>query len=172
MVDYAGYAYSPEHQDIGWVNIAPLDPARARPEEKAASTVLPSARAKGFDLFGAATGPNAPTAVAKKMSTGRLQQSSSVGEFSSVGGIQAFVVSDQSIDRVARDRVRLMAAKYASSAASVEIMARLEILNQRLLSMSPRVSEAQVAALEGKADDLARLRASRQERAKRLGLSA
>ena len=65
-----------------------------------------------------------------------------------------------------------MAAKYASRTASDEILARLEILNRRLLDRSPRVSPGQVEALESANEKLIRIRAAREERAKRLGITA
>ena len=76
------------------------------------------------------------------------------------------------IDRIAKQRVKLMAAKYASSVESSEIMARLEILNRRLLDRSPRVSKDQVLALENANEQLLRIRAAREERSKRLGIPA
>lgn len=74
------------------------------------------------------------------------------------------------IDQIAKQRVRLMAAKYAGGPQSTEILARLEILNSRLLERAPRVSKEQVVALENAHDQLARIRAAREERAKRFGI--
>lgn len=74
------------------------------------------------------------------------------------------------VERIANQRVRLLAAKYAGSNETQEIVARLEILNRRLLSIAPRVSEEQVASLERAHEQLTRIRAAREERSKRLGI--
>jgi hypothetical protein len=74
------------------------------------------------------------------------------------------------IDQIAKQRVRLMAAKYAAGAQSSEILARLEILNSRLSERAPLVSKEQVTALEDANAQLARIRSVREERAKRLGI--
>jgi hypothetical protein len=50
-------------------------------------------------------------------------------------------------------------------------LARLEILNQKLLAMAPRVTRERVAALEAVSDKLAVIRERSQKRAERLGLS-
>ena len=63
-----------------------------------------------------------------------------------------------------------MAAKYASGAQSSEILARLQILNSRLSESAPLVSKEQVTALEDANAQLARIRAAREERAKRVGI--
>lgn len=63
-----------------------------------------------------------------------------------------------------------MAAKYASGIESSEIVARLEILNRRLLDRAPRVSKDQVVALENANDQLAHIQAAREERSRRLGI--
>lgn len=68
------------------------------------------------------------------------------------------------VDRVASERVRLLAAKYAAGEVSKEVLARLAILDQRMLSLSPVVSLAQVTALEKVASDLESLRRQQQAR--------
>lgn len=80
--------------------------------------------------------------------------------------------SNVEIDGVAKQRVRLLAAKYASNNATVEMVARLEILNQRMLDRSPRVLQHQVEALEMASEKLSRISMAREERARRLGISA
>lgn len=78
------------------------------------------------------------------------------------------------VDDVAEQRVLLLARQYASGPASPEreLLARLEILNQKLLAMAPRVTPERVAALEAVSDKLAVIRERTQKRAERLGLSA
>ena len=74
------------------------------------------------------------------------------------------------IDKIAKQRVKLMAAKYANGVQSSEILARLEILNSRLSERAPLVSKEQVTALEDANAQLARISLAREERAKRLGI--
>jgi len=73
-------------------------------------------------------------------------------------------------ERIARQRVTLLAASYVGGDERQEIVARLEILNQRLLHRSPCITVEQVTALEKADDQLSRIRAAREERARLLGL--
>ncbi|WP_147477733.1 hypothetical protein [Pseudomonas coronafaciens] len=77
-------------------------------------------------------------------------------------------VSDTS--KIAEDRIKLLAAKYANDSISSEIMARLEILNTRLAVHAPRVTSEQIESLEVSIGKIKSIEASRTERAKRLGL--
>ncbi len=79
-------------------------------------------------------------------------------------------VRSTNVERIAKDRVVLLAAKYAGASAQAEVVARLEILNNRLLEQAPRVSQDQVRALEAAANHVAKSNARREERARRLGL--
>lgn len=72
------------------------------------------------------------------------------------------------IDGIANQRVQLMAAKYAGGNDSLEIMARLEILNKRISTAAPRVSPGQVLALEEANEQLMRIRSSREQRSDRI----
>lgn len=72
------------------------------------------------------------------------------------------------VEVIARQRVKLIAAKYAGGVESSEIVARLEILNRRLSAIAPRVTPEQVTALEDANERLATIRAARVERAARL----
>ena len=76
-----------------------------------------------------------------------------------------------SIDGIAYGRVVLLAAKYVNAASQAEIVARLEILNRRLLEQAPRITEQHMHALEEAEDHVRRTRAAREERSRRLGLS-
>lgn len=70
------------------------------------------------------------------------------------------------VDRIASERVVLLARKYANQQAP-EILARLEKLNVLLLEAVPRVSDEQVVALENSHALLQRTDAARVERARR-----
>jgi hypothetical protein len=70
----------------------------------------------------------------------------------------------------AEQRVKLMAIKYAGD-SSPELLARLEILNQRLIAQFPRVTESQVSGLERAHEELSQMRAARIARARSLGLT-
>ncbi|NNM64260.1 MAG: hypothetical protein HKL99_06555 [Burkholderiales bacterium] len=73
-------------------------------------------------------------------------------------------------DEIAEERVALLAQKYVGGHSSREIIARIEILNQRLLEELPRVTPERVAALEDIGNKIAAIRSRALERASRLGL--
>lgn len=155
---------------VNWAHVAPFEPKRLRRESLITQTGL--TQSKSFDLFAAETGARAPTAVPDVSAEGDYPRVSAINEISTKASPFALArAPDGDIDRIANQRVRLMAAKYASSAASAEILARLEILNRRLLERAPRVSIDQVEALESANTKLDQIRAAREERARRLGLS-
>ncbi|OAI23791.1 MULTISPECIES: hypothetical protein [Methylomonas] len=168
--------HTPYFNPVVATNIAPFQP-RSRDRSTAEIKGLTNQTAfvtKAVDLFATTKGPLAqtkppiPQLEPYSESTPTLKES--VNFYSS-----ATVVSQPSveIDQIAKQRVRLMAAKYASgNTQSSEILARLEILNSRLSERAPLVSKEQVIALEGANAQLARIRAAREERAKRLGIPA
>jgi hypothetical protein len=80
------------------------------------------------------------------------------------------IKKEPEISKIAEDRIRLLAVKYASEAATSEIAARLEILNTRLAQRAPRVTLEQLSSLEESLNSIKSVEASRIERAKRLGL--
>jgi hypothetical protein len=132
-------------------------------------TKFSSVPVKSIDLSRTEKGPSAPTSLPK------LHSESSNNFSTPAPGLQLPVDEQKSavekrnaVEDVATQRVLLMAAKYSKGADAVEIIARLEILNNRMLEHSPRVSREQVAVLERAQDDLLRVRAAREERAKRL----
>lgn len=122
-----------------------------------------------FEFFAPQTGPSAPTVTPLGAVTRDTRPASNQSAVSPATAIAPPEETD--IDRIASERVKLMAAKYAASAVSSELMARLEILNRRLLDRAPRVSKEQVAALESANDQLARIQAAREERSRRLGIA-
>lgn len=84
---------------------------------------------------------------------------------------RSFVVKDFDVSKIAEDRIKLLALKYANDSVSVEVIARLAILNSRLIERSPRVTIEQISFLEGSIDSVKSIEQSRLDRAKRLGLS-
>ncbi len=156
---------------VNWTYVAPFEPKRPKQEPFISQTSL--AQSKAFDLFAVGSGALAPTAIPDVRTVGDSPRASAVSEFSPKASPYSIAgVPDADIDRIANQRVKLMAAKYASGTASAEIVARLEILNRRLLDRAPRVSLDQLEALESADEKLTRMRAAREERSKRLGLSA
>ena len=82
-----------------------------------------------------------------------------------VSAVDASSVADESeVTRIAAQRVKILAARYAAREGEIsEILARLEILNQRLAHQVPRVTASQVEFLEHAAGALAVVEAQRQE---------
>ncbi len=81
------------------------------------------------------------------------------------------VITD--FESIARQRVRLLAMKYADpKGVTGEITARLEILSARLSNVAPRVTAAQVASLEQAAEAIALIQKRRKERSVQLQLLA
>lgn len=172
-MDYYANAI-PAPQMFNWA-LAPYDPKREVPRTLSVRTEFATKNASTVDFFTEAKGPLAPTA-APHAQQDSFATTTPVGDpqSSSTASVEKILTTQTSldIDRIAKQRVKLMAAKYASSFESSEIMARLEILNRRLLDQSPRVSKDQVLALENANEQLLRIRAAREERAKRLGIPA
>lgn len=79
------------------------------------------------------------------------------------------VGSDSEVAVLSRRRIALMAARNATLNVSVEILARLDILNERMRRQSPRVTEGHIATLEAatelaeQVEERRRLRALRRE---------
>jgi hypothetical protein len=76
----------------------------------------------------------------------------------------------EEIDSIAKSRIQMMAANYAAGKMNREILARLEILNHRLLDKLPRVSKEQVESLERVNEEMSTLQAEREAQARRLGI--
>jgi hypothetical protein len=164
---------------ITWANYAPYQPKGSFKQitsdqtQFKGQTSFVTAKSNLIDFFTAATGPSAPTAYPISKAAPSVEPTRTLTE-----STPPYAASDLAsplnveIDQIAKQRVRLMAVKYASGAQSLEIVARLDILNSRLSERAPLVSKEQVAALEDANDQLARIRAAREERAKRLGISS
>lgn len=156
------------------VNVAPFMPRLGEQgmflgRTEFGRTEFATKNAGRFEFFAPQTGPSAPTATPFGPVT---RNTSPISNQSAVSPAKTAVAppEETDIDRIASERVKLMAAKYAASSVSAELVARLEILNRRLLDRAPRVSREQVAALESANDQLARIQAAREERSRRLGI--
>ncbi|QBC30770.1 hypothetical protein DRB87_04515 [Pandoraea sp. XY-2] len=100
-----------------------------------------------------------------------LETSNETATTDSVNVSHNVLAEPDQIKRIARERVMLMARLSGKTQEQTEVEARLEMLNSRLLSIAPRVTKEQVAALartaEEIADTAASLEALRRERAER-----
>ncbi|MGN6829755.1 hypothetical protein [Paucibacter sp. M5-1] len=156
---------------FSWVSTAPFEPEKQARKGLASRTAFASEKSGIVDFFNdTKEGPQAPTALTPT-SVSAPNVTPIGNESFKVKAAEADFHSGQDVDRIARRRVELMAAKYAGGRNTAEIVARLEILNNRLIERSPRITPAQVDALEEAALVVARSKATREERAKRLGLS-
>ena len=72
--------------------------------------------------------------------------------------IHSRALEPDEISRISDQRTKLLAASFEQSTASAEILARLAILNRRLLEKSPRISKVQLDQLEKNIDELAAIR--------------
>lgn len=134
-------------------------------------TSFVTAEAKPVDLFAVPTGLLTPTSDPISQADTSVEQTHILIKSVRLHTANTPIsTTNEEIDKIANQRVRLMAAKYAGSKESSEIVARLEILNRRLSERAPRVSKEQVTALEEANDQLVRIRVAREERAKRLGI--
>lgn len=162
------------HSKPNWADVAAYEPRKSMPRAEGHRTGLVTESAALVDFFAVGTGARAPTADPISPS-GPSSVTTPVLTLSETAAAPSLVAEKPStyaeVDRIAKQRVQLMAATYARSSDSSEILARLEILNYRLLNQSPRISKAQVDALEYANDQLTQIRASRERQANRLGMS-
>lgn len=172
LMDYQMDSTPIMYPALSWSAIAPIEPPRRRISSSASTaTEFSSAKNSVVDLFVDSKGPSAPTAAVEQ---GRrfVGQTATLSE--STGLTSAPSSSKESatgeVERIANQRIQLMAAKYAAGRESLEMVARLEILNRRLVEQAPLVTEAQVRQLESSREVLGRIQVSRQERARRLGI--
>lgn len=168
-IDTASFVYP----TFNWANVAPFEPKRQERMALVGRTEFATAKANAADFFRAVTGPLAPTAapsVQAEPIAGMTAPLSESAVTPVAGAVAVVAPPNADVERIAKQRVKLMAAKYASGIESSEIVARLEILNRRLLDRAPRVSKDQVVALENANDQLAHIQAAREERSRRLGI--
>jgi hypothetical protein len=155
---------------VNWAFVARQAESQAR-KSLFGQTVFIANKKAVSDFFADLTGANAPTAIPRAQVEGIEGGTRILRESAAVMSAATTAASSNAdIDRIAKQRVQLMAARYASGTVSAEIMARLEILNQRLLESAPRVSNDQLQALERASEQLARIRVAREERSRRLGI--
>lgn len=157
---------------IHWASVALTKHVPPEQRLPIARTGFASAKAVPPDFFAPVTGPSAPTSAPRTQVDTFAELTQTLSESSVTAGTSDSEAQlNVEVDRIAKQRVQLLAAKYASGKESSEIVARLEILNRRLLDRAPRVSVDQVRALENANEQLAHIRAAREERSKRLGIS-
>jgi hypothetical protein len=160
---------------INWANVAAFEPDMQESHISHAARKIQTISAGAPDFFEVKSGPEAPTAfpASKHGAPSFRSPTGIVGEGASRSGSHVDIgrTTDE-VERIANQRVKLLAVKYASSEESKEIVARLEILNRRLLDRSPRVSADQVQGLEDAAAQLSMVRKSREDRMRRLGIKA
>jgi len=153
-----------------------------------ASQAAMGAPKKTFD-FGAtrflatdSTGFNSPSAdinttekvpkTSQQIDSTPLLKTAEIRPFRSIVEDRQVSSRERDINKIAEDRIKLLAFKYANDTISAEMIARLEILNSRLMERSPRVSGEQISVLANSIDSIKSIENSRLERAKRLGLTA
>lgn len=127
------------------------------------------------DLFDFSIGAHALTTAPSEEVTRMNQPTPTVSESVEISTAPVKsepLASTGSIEDIAKQRVQILAAKYARDTEQTELMARLEILNQRLLNHSPRVSKTQISALENISQMLDRAKIAREERSSRFGIPA
>lgn len=156
-----------------WAEVAPYKPKRPELKTLVQPTPFSTIKSDLVDFFATGTGLRTPTPEPSSQAT-LVPVPTPMGNENTATPATNVIADPHSgdVERIAKQRVKLMAAKYVGGAESSEIVARLEILNRRLLEHAPRVSKEQVAALEKANDQLERIRASRAERSRRLGISA
>jgi len=140
---------------------APSDPGKRSKLTPLAQRHNPSLQTTLFQEHGAW----AQRTPALDLLTGATQESAKSRGNSDQGA------ASKRADEIANERIALLARKYASDDASRELIARLEVLNARMLAEMPRVTAEKVQTLEEVATSMRELQVKRIERANRLGLS-
>lgn len=104
-------------------------------------------------------------------STSLVPKAADCVPFRALGNEHQVNAKDLEVSKIAESRIRLLAIKYANDSVSAEMIARLEILNSRLIEKSPRVTAEQISYLESSIGSIKSVEQSRLNRAQRLGLS-
>lgn len=158
------------YETVNWADVAPHEPKSRADRFKGEWTEFTTGSSSLANFFSPQTGANAPTAATEFRTAPPLAATQTLRE-SSVGAhtnpVKQPGESDVAI--IAKQRIQLMAARYAGGTDSSEIVARLEILSNRLLHRAPRVTKAQVSALESLTDELMQLRDDQKRQAQSLG---
>lgn len=167
------YANTIQYSSPNWAEVAPYQPKRRELKTFVQQTPFSTIKSDLMDFFAAGTGLSSPTAEPNLGATFDATLTSTINESIATPVINPVkAIPNANVERIVKQRVQLMAAKYVGGAESSEIVARLEMLNRRLLDQAPRVSKDQVVALENANDQLGRIKAAREERSRRLGISA
>jgi len=111
-----------------------------------------------------------PSSARQVDATALLPKSADIVSFRAPAHERPAEGKEAEVSKIAEARIRLLAIKYANDSISAEIIARLEILNSRLIERSPRVTVEQINSLESSIVSVKAIEQSRLERAKRLGL--
>ena len=78
--------------------------------------------------------------------------------------------SKSAVEKIAEERVKILALKYSADDKSQEVLARLAILNQRICQRLPTVTAEQVAFLEEASEALSRVTERTDALKARLGM--
>src|SRR5438874_11984475 len=110
---------------VNWANIAPFEPDRRERQRAVSTSDQPIHIAGAPDCFGSVSGPAAPTTrLSRNSTTSTYTPAPSDVKDAKMAQPVALRVNDANeIDRVAKQRVRLMAAQYASGTESFEMVA-------------------------------------------------
>jgi hypothetical protein len=157
------YATTPIDPVVKWENIAPYE---TKPASQHFLTMQTGAarQDKHLDFF-----------------SGKLRGAPTGGQYAVGGGKRADIASrtalhvipqrpETAMDEIAQQRIKLLAVKYASENVSKELVARLEILNHRLIDQVPRVRQEHFASLDAAENRLRSKREERDARLKELGI--
>lgn len=159
---------------VVWEYVAPFEPEKRQRQRSVVAKEVQTSVAGAPDFFSSASGPAAPTAYPSRRPGIEVAQpmTTFAAKAREIAQTQPNFVQQSEVEHIAKQRVRLMAAKYASGSESEEMLARFEILNRRLLEKAPRIRAEHAQALESAAAQLAQVRQSREDRMKRLGIRA
>jgi hypothetical protein len=154
-----------------WANVAPFQPARREATGPLVAKASQTVAAGAPNFFGDVHGPSAATAKpTERKVTDRTESATTFLAERKSADPQLPNFSANEIEIIAKQRVRLMAAKYAGGEQVTEVIARLEILNRRLLDRSPRITVERVQSLETAVANLLQVSQAREERLRRLGI--
>ena len=138
------------------------------------SAPIPGSPPEFWTAFTSIEDARATLDKARELSTGWDQRSTPLAPSptpESVGphsiGIPGAAAAESDVERIARQRVQVL-ARVKMESQSTDLLARLEILNAKLARALPRVTPAQVAALEKTADAVMNIRAAHAARMERL----
>ncbi|CAE6792064.1 hypothetical protein R70006_04899 [Paraburkholderia domus] len=150
-----------------WASFAsPESGVRGRPH-MVQGTQFTNTRTGYANAFSARTGGRGATPILNAPASLPATPTPTVKEAAAGAAGHAEVVTPtDEVKRIASERVILMARQYAKGPHQTETALRLDMLNERLLKIAPRVSMDQVAALTTATEQLEQGIAAREERAR------